>query len=39
MKTEELIYRAFLAFGALWLVAYPAIKVLAMAIEGTLPGQ
>jgi len=37
VKAEELIYRVFSAFAVFWMVLYPALKVLAMAIEGTLP--
>jgi hypothetical protein len=37
MKALDLTLKAFVILAALWLVAYPALKVLVMAIEGTLP--
>ena len=37
MKSLDLILKAFVILAAFWLIAYPALKVLAMAIEGTLP--
>ena len=36
MTATDRLYRAFLIFATLYLVVYPALKLLAMAIAGTL---